>query len=803
MSVMANYVEHGLALVSIPPRYKGPNHSGWNERSNAITDKIKANSITGNVGLLHLYSTPKTVSIDIDDLQKASCWLSERGINLEKLINANNTVGISSGRDNRFKLLYTLPKGIEILYTHQEIDPDTKEVILEFRCASLNNKSMQDVLPPSVHPNGNTYTWAGKGSWKNIPPLPDELLTVWQNIAKQPTVELKTQSNKVENSQQHNLSDTTIQHLRSALLHLRADDRILWVRVGLALKNLNDVGRGLWMEWSTTSKKFNATDASRKWDSFAPDNIDYKFVFAEAQRQGWLNPTKNMISLFTQAKPYSESNAPQPFALGNNQTNHVNTRVPEKLPGILKPVLKLDPSNLPQSIRAGVIDIAERLSCPIDYVAIGLLAGAGTILGNRVGILPKEHDDSWIVHAGFWGGIVGTPGSMKTPALLAALKPVQELEDQASTQFKLDYVAYKQNKTIFEKAMADVKNGKSSTFPIEPIEPMQKRYIVNDVTYQALGEILSKNPQGILALSDELSGLLQSLDTPGQEAARGFFLSGWGGCGSYTFDRISRGTLTLNRYQLAVFGGFQPDRIKAYVRFAQSGSSKNDGLLQRFQLLVWPDQTDKFEFIDRAPDRLAVTSMNTAVIKLRDVSNLATVGNENTVNGMLLLHFTSDAQQLFNQWYVKNEELLRESAFTTSEHSHFAKYRSLIPGLALLFHLLDGHSGAVCLNCTTSALQFSLYLKSHARRIYGSVHGQDYAPARALAEKLLIGSLNNGFTQRALLHKGWANLSTPGQVQIAVDALVEYGWLFEHLSENVGRKTTLYYINKKISAELL
>jgi hypothetical protein len=121
----------------------------------------------------------------------------------------------------------------------------------------------------------------------------------------------------------------------------------------------------------------------------------------------------------------------------------------------------------------------------------------------------------------------------------------------------------------------------------------------------------------------------------------------------------------------------------------------------------------------------------------------------------------------------------------------------------LLFHLLDGHSGAVCLNCTTSALQFSLYLKSHARRIYGSVRGQDYAPARALAEKLLIGSLTNGFTQRALLHKGWANLSTPSQVQIAVDALVEYGWLFEHLSENVGRKTTLYYINKKISAELL
>ena len=88
--------------------------------------------------------------------------------------------------------------------------------------------------------------------------------------------------------------------------------------------------------------------------------------------------------------------------------NEVTGIMPQKLPSQLRPVTKLDPSYLPQSIRTGVVDIAERLSCPIDYVAIGVLAGAGTILGNSVGILPKEHDDSWIVHAGFWGGIIGT-----------------------------------------------------------------------------------------------------------------------------------------------------------------------------------------------------------------------------------------------------------------------------------------------------------------------------------------------------------------------------------------------------------
>lgn len=51
------------------------------------------------------------------------------------------------------------------------------------------------------------------------------------------------------------LPPETVQHLRSALLSMRADDYALWVKVGMALKSLGDVGRGLWLEWSLTSEK--------------------------------------------------------------------------------------------------------------------------------------------------------------------------------------------------------------------------------------------------------------------------------------------------------------------------------------------------------------------------------------------------------------------------------------------------------------------------------------------------------------------------------------------------------------------
>ncbi len=78
--------------------------------------------------------------------------------------------------------------------------------------------------------------------------------------------------------------------LRSALASMRSDDRELWIRMGHALHGLGDQGRGLWLEWSQTSDKYDPADAARTWDSFQPQRTGYQAVFAEAQRRGWVNP---------------------------------------------------------------------------------------------------------------------------------------------------------------------------------------------------------------------------------------------------------------------------------------------------------------------------------------------------------------------------------------------------------------------------------------------------------------------------------------------------------------------------------
>lgn len=81
-----------------------------------------------------------------------------------------------------------------------------------------------------------------------------------------------------------------VTELRSALFHMRAEEYDIWYRMGLALKELGDTGRGLWMDWSATSDKFEPAKSAKKWEGFAPRDTGYQAVFAEAARQGWVNP---------------------------------------------------------------------------------------------------------------------------------------------------------------------------------------------------------------------------------------------------------------------------------------------------------------------------------------------------------------------------------------------------------------------------------------------------------------------------------------------------------------------------------
>ena len=111
----------------------------------------------------------------------------------------------------------------------------------------------------------------------------------------------------------------------------------------------------------------------------------------------------------------------------------------------------------------------------------------------------------------------------------------------------------------------------------------------------------NQNPRGILTFRDELTGLLVQWDREDGADERAYFLEGWNGNGTYTDYKITRGLTDAKSICISLLGGIQPDKLKRYLYQAMQGN--NDGLMQRFQLAVWPDEPEHWELIDTIPNK--------------------------------------------------------------------------------------------------------------------------------------------------------------------------------------------------------
>src|SRR5947207_6331747 len=114
---------------------------------------------------------------------------------------------------------------------------------------------------------------------------------------------------------------------------------------------------------------------------------------------------------------------------------------------------------------------------------------------------------------------------------------------------------------------------------------------------------------------------------------------------------------------------------------------------------------------------------------------------------------------------------------------HLAKYRRLMPSMALLFHLIDvaeeRNAGPVTLRAAEMAVGWCELLAAHAQRVYGMVTGSRIPAAEQLAEKLSRGVLGTRFALWDVYRKEWGLLDTKERAQAACQELIEAHWLRE------------------------
>ncbi len=183
------------------------------------------------------------------------------------------------------------------------------------------------------------------------------------------------------------------------------------------------------------------------------------------------------------------------------------------------------------------------------------------MIGNARTIRIKR---DWFEPCVVWTGIVGDSGTLKTPAVSAAVAPVYRLQRSLLQKHKDDLGDYEREKASFEER----KKAKSADkeFTEQPPEkPTPARVVTGDITIECLAGLLADNPKGLLVCRDELGGWLASFSRYKSKAG-GSDLPNWlelSRAGTIQVDRKTgdRPSLFVAHAAVSICGGIQPGAL--------------------------------------------------------------------------------------------------------------------------------------------------------------------------------------------------------------------------------------------------
>jgi hypothetical protein len=170
-------------------------------------------------------------------------------------------------------------------------------------------------------------------------------------------------------------------------------------------------------------------------------------------------------------------------------------------------------------------------------------------------------------------------------------------------------------------------------------------------------------------------------------------------------------------------------------------------------------------------------------------------------SGIPVLRFDEGGQEVFDAWRAELEQRLRSGALRDAPafEAHLSKYRSLMPSLALLFHLVDVAQGAcvgpdstdssrsgsadastvstVSATAARLAAAWCAFLELHAVKVYDAELRPGVAAAQALAAKIEAGAIEDGAALRDIYRHQWSGLTTTSQVAAGLAILEAAHWV--------------------------
>lgn len=648
------YIRHNWSLVPIPSGTKGPRTQGWNLKENALRSQTDLPDGYG-IGLAHAYSG--TMALDIDAWDKAAEVLSST-IDLNALYAAPDAVIVDSGRAGHGKLLYAMPTPL----------PSKKiiiggETIYELRCATANGLTVQDILPPSIHPQtGQPYRWAGNGNWMRLPPIPEALLNLWQSMLTQ------DKERTIKSSDAINASWEEIQ---LALSHVPADcSREEWVSCGMAIRwaadqtNQPDQGLYIWNEWSkqSESKYPGEREILNQWGSFRSDKmtaVKLGTLFHIAKRHGFIRPPVDVSSLFSATEP----SAPE--------SEEIDMR--PKPPTV-------DMSLVPPVLARRATEIGETRGCdPL----IPLFAGMGAVCAAIDARCRLEIREDFEVPPILWLMTIGDPSDKKSPGSAPMFKILEQLEAEDSQRYAKDLLDWQGKEAAHASAMKAFLDFSASPesllstdqaphVPELPPQPVPVRLTINDATSQKMVRLAAERPRGLLCALDEMGNWVKKMTDKSSAEDRSAWVQGYESR-RYTMDRVGSGNIIAENMAIAIYGNIQPRVYKESLN-----ALSTDGLLQRFiPAILNGGATVKPKMIPKFLQNTQQWEQSIRIIYSLPISTYR------------LSPEAASEFDAFEDWYYTRRDderiLNSDGTFMTA----FGKLEGLVGRLALIWHVIE------------------------------------------------------------------------------------------------------------------
>ena len=382
--------------------------------------------------------------------------------------------------------------------------------------------------------------------------------------------------------------------------------------------------------------------------------------------------------------------------------------------GTLPPAVPFPVEVLPLVARRLVVESAESIGCPPDFVAVAMIAAAAGVIGRSVSLRLKG---DYFAASSLFAALIGPPSDGKSPALRVACTAVRRIDETLQSQ-------HEQAMDCWQKQQEAVGSDGKKAKPTLP--PRPQRIDIDDATMEAMPSLLADNSRGLIFVKDELSALMLGMNQykGGKGSDRQFLLSAWSGK-AIKIDRVKHSGIPVRVPHpcLTIIGAMTPDLIASIG----DPEGREDGFVDRF-LFSYPEVRPVPSWNDRGVDDATLDEWAVLVARLwtRDL---------NFKEGRSIPHvasLTGQARIAWSEAYDSHTNEMNVSDFPGRLRGPWGKLGEYAGRLVLILACLDHAADpfadpnavpAITPQIVRDAWQVVAYHKAHVRRVRASLGG--------------------------------------------------------------------------------